>query len=512
MGRTRSSLINIIVALIGQLIGLIVSFIARIYFIRVLGAEYLGINALFTNILTMLSLVELGIGPAIIFSLYKPLAEKNTTKVLALMKFYQKVYSIVGIIIGVLGLCIIPFLPYIIKDISINNELNFAFSLFVINAATTYFLSYKRNLIIADQYRYIATIYRYSFFTILNVLQISFLLITDSYIVFLFIQVLLTILENVFVSRHADKMYPFLRYKKSEKVDRKTLGEIIKNTKALVLHKIGGIVVSSTDNIIISVYVGILWVGLYSNYQLMINALNTIIGQFFSAITASVGNLGANESNNKSFSVFQNIFFFNFWIFGVCSICLLFLANPFIEIWLGNKFILEIEIIFILIINFFVNGMRKTSLTFTDAFGLYWYSRYKPIFEAIINLVLSLALVSKFGLVGVFFATLISTLTTCFWVEPKVLYKYGFNKPLNLYFKKYLVYTLAVMFGGIVTYVILLLIEGEDIIAFFWKTSICFITPNIVFLIIFHRTKEFKYFYNLIKPIIKMMKIKVFKS
>ncbi|PIC99896.1 lipopolysaccharide biosynthesis protein [Sporosarcina sp. P29] len=500
MGRTKSSVINISVALSGQLIGLIVSFIARIYFIRVLGPEYLGINALFTNILSILSLVELGVGPAIIFSLYKPLADKNTKKVLSLMKFYQKVYIIIGIVIAVLGLCMIPLLPHIINDVSISKELNFAFSLFVINAAATYFFSYKRNLIIADQYRYIATIYRYSFFTILNILQVIFLIITGSYIVFLILQITLTVIENIFVSRHANKMYPFLSQKKYEKIDKATLTEIKKNTKALVLHKVGGIVVTSTDNIIISIYVGIVWVGLYSNYQLMINALNTIIGQFFSAITASVGNLGAKEGATKSFLVFQNIFFFNFWIFGFSSISLLFLANPFIEIWLGSKFILEINIILILIINFFVNGMRRTSLTFTDAFGLYWYSRYKPIFEAIINLVVSLLLASKFGLVGIFFATLVSTLSTCFWVEPKVLFKYGFNKPLKIYFKKYFIYTLAVILAGMITYEFISLIKGDSMLAFFYKSLICFIIPNFVFLILFYQTKEFKYFYNLIKP------------
>ena len=158
MARTKNSIINISVALIGQLLGLIVSFIARIFFIRILGAEYLGVNGLFTNILTILSLVELGIGPAIIFSLYKPLAEKNIKKVKALMKFYQKVYVIIGIIIIILGIGIIPLLPYLVKDTPNIPNLNYVFLLFVFNTAISYFYSYKRNLIIADQFRYIATI------------------------------------------------------------------------------------------------------------------------------------------------------------------------------------------------------------------------------------------------------------------------------------------------------------------------------------------------------------------
>ena len=402
MARTKNSIINISVALIGQLLGLIVSFIARIFFIRILGAEYLGVNGLFTNILTILSLVELGIGPAIIFSLYKPLAENNIKKVKALMKFYQKVYVIIGIIIIILGIGIIPLLPYLVKDTPDIPNLNYVFLLFVFNTAISYFYSYKRNLIIADEFRYIATIYRYSFFIILNIFQIIFLYITGSYMLFLITQIVFTLLENIAASRRADKMYPFLKQKGYEKIDRDTVQEIKKNTKAMVLHKIGGIVVTSTDNILIAANVGILWVGLYSNYQLIINALNTIIGQFFTAITASVGNLGAKESKNKSLLVFQNLFFFNFWIYGLSAICLYFLVNPFIEVWVGKEFFLGIDIVLILVINYYINGMRQSVLTFTDAFGLYWYSRYKPIFEAIINLIVSLALAPKFGMVVYF--------------------------------------------------------------------------------------------------------------
>ena len=306
-------------------------------FIRILGAEYLGINGLFTNIVTMLSLVELGIGPAIIFSLYKPLAENDIKKVQALMQLYKKAYTIIGFIVAVLGICITPFLHYFIKELPDISNITLIYVLFVINSAISYFFAYKRNLIIADQRRYVDMLYRYSFFSILNIMQIVFLYITGSYIIFLILQIISTLLENIVVARRADKMYPLLKQRKHEKLDLETVQEIKKNTGAMVLHKIGDIALNATDNIVISAKVGIIWVGLYSNYLLIITALNIMIGQFFTSITASIGNFGITEGKEKVILIFQKVLFANFWMYGLSGICLYYLFNPFIDLWLGEN-------------------------------------------------------------------------------------------------------------------------------------------------------------------------------
>ena len=499
MSRTYNSLRNTKYALIGQILGLLVSFFARIIFIRILGKEYLGINGLFTNILTMLSLVELGIGPAIVFSLYKPLAENDTKKIKALMQLYKKSYIIIGIIIAILGILITPFLDYLIKDKPDVSNLNLIFLMFVANTSISYFFAYKRNLIIADQHRYIATIYRYGFFVVLNVFQIIFLYLTKNYFVFLFIQIANTFLENVAVSKHADKMYPYLKEKSQEKLDSETVDQIKKNTAAMVLHKIGTIVVSSTDNIIISAKVGITWVGLYSNYYLIINALNTIITQFFTAITASIGNLGVTESKEKSEYIFECINFIGFWIYGFCTIALYQLFNPFIEIWLGKDLLMSMDVIAILAFNFFITGMRKSVLTFRDAFGLFWYDRYKPIFESVINLVVSLILAKPLGITGVFIGTAVSTLTTCLWVEPYVLYKYGFDTCSISYFLRYIYYTFIMIIAAIPTNLLCNLLPGSGLTAFILKLFICLIIPNIIFLLVFYKTKEYKYLFSMVK-------------
>lgn len=502
MVRTKKALVNIIVALIGQVLGLLVSFIARIYFVKFLGAEYLGLNGLFTNIITILSLVELGIGPAIIYSLYKPLAENNIKKVKSLMHLYKKAYRIIGIIILIIGLLIIPILPLIAAGETNVPWLKFIFLLFVINSSISYFYSYKRNLIIADQYRYIATIYRYSFFILLNVLQIAILILTQNYIFFLIVMILCTFLENVFVARKADHMYPFLKEHNSQKLDKESIQEIKKNTSALIFHKVGGIIVNSTDNIIISMNLGVIWVGLYSNYQLIITALNTMIGQIFTAVTASIGNLVAIESKKKTLFMFQVIFFSNFWIYGLAVICLFQLINPFVEFWLGNKMLISMDVVFFILINFYLQGMRKTVLTFREASGLYWNDRYKPLFEVTINLIVSIILVPIYGISGVMIGTIVSTLATCFWIEPYVLYKHGFKSPLKPFFIKYTYYFFVVVVAGVITHEIASLISEESLIAFLYKAIVSILVPNAVFFLFFYRTKEFQYWINLMRSIL----------
>lgn len=506
MSRSSNSIKNITYALIGQSIGLIVSFFSRLVFIRCLGTEYLGLNGLFTNILTVLSLAELGVGEAITFSLYKPLSTKNSEKCLMLMSFYKKVYIIIGIIILLVGVSITPFLNFFISDIPDIPNISIIYILFVINSAASYMFSYKRNLIIADQKRYIATIYRYSFYSALNILQIIVLLLTNNYILFLSLQILNTIIENLLISVKANRMYPFLNSNKKIPLDTESKTQIIKNTKAMMMHKIGGIVVSSTDNIIISKFINLVTVGLYSNYYLIINALNTIIGQFFSSILASVGHLFATESKEKCYSVFNRVYFLNYCIYSTSSICLLVLFNSFIELWLGKNYILTPQVVLILVINFYVTGMRKSAITFKEAAGLFYNDRWKSILEAIINLFFSIILVQYFGLLGVFIGTFISSVTVCVWIEPFVLYKNGFDKSLKEYFKKYFCYCFATIISAIVSVLLFSLIDkiGIDLLLAFLIKAILAILLSFMFIVLFFsRTSEFSYYLNNASTLIK---------
>ena len=508
MSRTRNSVKNLSYALIGQGIGFIISFIARIFFIQILGREYLGLNGLFTNVLTILSLAELGVGEAITYSLYKPLAMKDTRKCTMLMQVYKKVYNIIGLAILIIGISLTPLLPYIIKNMPDIPLINLIYILFVINTAVSYFFSYKRNLIIADQKRYIATFYRYVAHAVFTFLEIVYLVLFKNYIGYLIIMILATLADNIMVSRKANKLYKFLNSKEEIPLDEESKKSIIKNTKAMMMHKVGGVVVNSTDNILLSMFVSLDSVGLYSNYFFVTNALNSVTTHVFNSLTASVGNLFATSDSKNAYRVFKDVYFLNYFMYSFIAVSLLCLFNPFIELWVGSDYLFSFDIVCIIVINFYITGMRKSVLTFREASGLFYKDRWKSVFEAVINLVTSIILAIYLGTFGVFLGTLISSVTVCVWVEPLVLYKYGFKEKLREYFKLYFMYLLIVIVECFITYYLCSFITLGRFVSLIIKGIICLLIPNIINIILFRNTKEYQYFKGLIKKILSKLKRK----
>lgn len=510
VSRTESSIKNFMTAMVGQFFGIVISFFARIVFLRYLNEEYLGLNGLFTNILTIFSLVELGVGPAMNFSLYKPLAEHDIKRVKSLMALYRKAYILIGCAIAAIGLLFTPFYILLMDEVPDIPRLTLIYWLFTANTVISYFYSYKRALIICDEKRYIANIYRYGFYFALNAAQIVILVLTHDYILFLVLQVLFTFAENVAVSRKADRLYPYLRDKKTEPLPAESIADIHKNIGAMLFHKIGSMVVMSTDNLILSRFVGLAAVGLYSNYYLITNALNTIITQVFNSVTASIGNLNASEAaedRNKLERTFERLFFMNFWIYGFCSCCLWVLFNPFISLWLGDALLFDTFTVLVIVVNFYLTGMRKVAQPFRDATGAFYYDRYKPLVESVINIVASIWLVRHLGTAGVFLGTIISTLTTCIWVEPYVLYKYVFRKGAVGYAASFLLYTFVSVFACVVTaYAANILHFGSVYVDFAWKVLICAFVPNSVFLLCFFRTAHFLYFFKLISSLLRRLR------
>lgn len=501
--RTKNTIKNTAYALGGQLFGIILSFVSRTVFINVLGANYLGINGLFNNILSMLSLAELGVGSAIIYSLYKPLAVKDESKIKALMGLYATAYRIIGCTVALLGIILVPFLDYLIKDNPNLPHLTVIYLMFLSNSVITYFFAYKRSIIMADQKNYINTINQVRFNFIQNIIQIIILVLTQNYFLYLSVQIICSFSSNLLISKVADKMYPYLKNGKKEYLNNETKKSVFKNIGAMMSHKIGGVVVNSTDNILISKFVGVYWVGIYSNYIMIIIMINGVLNQAFTAVTASLGNLNAIESNEKSNDVFNTLFFVNFWIYGFCSISLFILFNPFINVWLGDKYIMDKSIVIMIVINFFVMGMRQTVIAYNNTLGLFWNDRFKPWFEAIINLVASIILLRKFGIVGVFAGTFISTMTTSFWVEPYILYKHGFKKSLSIYFGKYATYTLITIFTALITNLICSAVTTYTLLSLISRGIICLIVPNAIFILLYYKTNEFKYLQGIINGLVK---------
>lgn len=506
MARTQNTIRNVLAAMMGQLGGVLVNLLARVFFLHYLNQTYLGLNGLFTNVLTMLSLVELGVGPAMAYSLYKPLADGDTERIKSHMAFYKKAYVTIGLVIAALGLAFLPFYTVFMDEVPDIPHLNIIYLLFVANTVVSYFYSYKRSLIVCDQKKYIETAVHYGAYFILNVVQIIFLAITKSYVLFLVLQVISTWAENFLLARKADKLYPFLKDKDVKPMAKEDSQVIFRNVAAMSMHKIGAVVVNSTDNILISKLIGLATAGLYANYYTIIHPLQTITNQIFESIVASVGNLSATVKGGdvgRLKETFNDVFFLAFWIFTFCAACLYNLLPPFIEfLWLRNKgWLLDNGTLIVLVINFYLYGMRRPVLTFRDASGAFWNDRFKPIFESIINLLASIVLAHRFGLMGIFLGTLVSTVTTSLWVEPLVLYRNVFFMPLRDYFLRFAGYTaVGVVICAVTTWLCKLV--GYSLLSLIPRAVICVLVPNLLLILVFHRTKEFQYFGRLGKELL----------
>ena len=502
MSRTSNSLRNIRYVTVFRLAAVLVSFLARRAFITVLSDVYLGLNGTFSNILSMLSLAELGVGTAITYSMYKPLADGDSEQMLSLMDLYRRYYRIIGIVIAVVGASLAPFLQYLIHDHAALNvpHIQLIYLLFVFDTAVSYFFVYKQSIITADQKQYIITLYQNVILICVTVAQIIFLLLTKNYFVFLAIKIIGTITTNLLLARKADALYPYLRKKEVQPLPGEVRTTISKNIRATLMHRIGSVVVFETDNFLIMFFIGAIAVGYYSNYLLITQGLLTLYTLVFRSLTASVGNLCAAEDKTHAHNVFLKLDFFTHWLFGFSAICLFSLLNHFIgSIWLTENYLFPISMVLIISANFFVTGMRQGVLTFRDAMGLYWHDRYKPVAESLINLGVSIALVKPLGIVGIFIGTFVSTITTCFWIEPYILYKHGFHLQMKTYFVRYGIHAVVTAVLGFATWSLCSLLPSAGLLPFLGKLMICAIIPNAGYWLVYGRTEEFRYAENLLR-------------
>lgn len=500
--RTTNVIRNTIVGVGCQIFTSILMFVCRTYFIKVLGAAYLGVNGLFSNILSMLSLAELGIGPAIVFSMYKPIADNDELHIAKLMNFYKSAYRIVACVVAVIGLALLPFLNHLIKDTGGVENLRLIFILILSNTVISYFCAYKGSMLNADQKSYITVIFRNVFTVIQNIAQIIVLIITGNFILYLIVEIITTFLGNLIQAIYVDKKYPFLVKYKNEKIDKDERKAIMKRVQGMMMYKIGAVVLNGTDNLVLSKFVGLVAVGVYSNYLMIINLVKTYVSFFSSSISASVGNLIAKETKEKRYEVFNAIFLAYFWIYALCFIAFWVLFKPFMIWWLGNDYLLGSATLFIVLLNFYCYGVQECINTFTNATGMFWETRYKPIAECIINLGVSIFFASKIGILGVFIGTLVSYVCS-FWINPVVIYKKQFGKNVIIYFMRFTLYLIIACATSLgLEWLCSQLMPKPDFITIILRGLICVIVPNILFCVIFFKTKEFRYCTGLVKSII----------
>lgn len=504
-GRTGKAIKNSEYAILSKIIETVLVFILRTVFIRCLSTVYLGLNGVFSNVLTVLSLMDLGLGSAIAFSLYKPLADNDRSKIVALMDLYRKLYRNIGIIICVVGLCLTPFLKYIITLPEEVPNIYIIYWLNIGNTAITYFVAYKRTLLIADQRIYVN--YRYNIlfvFTRFFILS-GILIFTHNFILYLAFDILNKFVSNVVISLKVNKMYPYLKEHKCAFLEREEKKNIWKYMRAGILNKIGQTVVTSTDNIVISSFISTITVGLYSNYLLLINGIETFVYALFSNLTSSVGNLAASEEKDikKIESVFNTLQTFNHMVSTVACVGLAALPNFFIELWLGKDYLLPIITIYICIINLYITLNTNSISNFMGARGdMYYINRFRPIIEAVVNLSVSIILVkfTKLGLNGVFLGTLASFLSGRIWMDAHTLYKYWFKENFFLYiidYLKKLIFTVAVSALCIFICNSLRSLLGLNVLTFILMIVVVLVITITLLYLMYRKTESMTYIKNL---------------
>lgn len=503
--RTKNSVRNVLFSEAAYLVVLLLQFANRSIFIRLLPDAYLGLNGLFSNVLAILSLAELGVGAAINYALYKPLKENDIETVRSLMALYRRLYHMTGVIVLAAGALLAPFLGHLIRDLPSDlPEIYQYFVLYLLNAGITYFFAYKRALIICDQKEYIVTIASTLSRVMLLILQMTVLICFKNYTLYLSVMILMSVLENLVVSAAADKLYPFLKNtvsknRKVGKLDPLIGRGIRKNMYALIFQRIGEVIVYATDDLIIAKYVSFASVGLYSNYSMLIQAVQTAVYRFFDAVTASVGNLAVTREKDHVERVLYRILFLDAWMFIFCSVCMLCLLQPFIRIWIGADYLLPRGTMLIIVANFYLEGMRATMVTFKRAVGLFWQSRYKAVAEGLLNLALSIPLAVRFGVAGTLLGTIISTTCVSAIVEPYMLFRHFFHKGFQRYLwqqVRYMVIAIGTAFltGVSCSFVCVYFACADSAPGFGLRLLLCVLVPNLCMGIVFWKDENFVYF------------------
>lgn len=508
--RINNSIKNIYISLISQIVIILLGFLSRKIFIDNLGVEYLGINGLLTNIISMLSLVESGIGLSIVYNLYKPLSENDRPQIIALVQLYKRAYYILAILMFLLGLIMYPLINIFIKGDTNIPYIGIVYSIFILRNIISYLNAHKWSLINADQKGYVLTKTNLYFNIVTTISKILILKITQNYILYLIVDILIFIVQNCINGYIVNKRYEYIKTKKKYSIDKELKQEMKKNVSALFLHNLAGYCVFGTDNLLISAFVGLKAVGLYSNYSMIIEQLKALVSQIINGMGASIGNLIASESKERNYEVFNVIYLINFWIYSVCTIFLYNLLEPFIIWWLGDNYLLNRFVFIMILINFYITGLRQSIQIFKTKAGIFIQDKYVPIIEAIINLGTSLIFVKIFGFAGIFIGTTMSTLCTVFWNSPRLVYREVFSKPVTRYFEKYLFYSaITIITGFMTTFFCNHLVSGVNFIKLIERGIICIVLPNIIYILIFRKSNEFKYILNTINPIILKLKNKV---
>ena len=501
MGRIQHTIKNIVFGYIGNLSSTVLGFILRTVFIMKLDETLLGVNGLYTGVLSMLSMAELGIGTALNFSLYAPVAQKNYDKIKSYMQFYKKAYRVIGLIVAVLGIALVPFLKYFIKspgDYGIQ-ELTIYYLIFLFNTVSTYFVSYKYSLVNAEQKNYIQTNILTVTKLATTILQLIVLVATSNFLLYLLTAATVELVQKIWANNYLNKRYPYLLDKDVIPLGKEETKEIWDKTKALLCLKIGDIARLQTDSIIISSFIEVAIVGIVDNYNMVINAIQNFVLVIFNSAISSFGNLIATESKQKQYELFKVYRFVANWIYGLSAIGFYVLLTPLIvDLWLGEKWLLGANIVALIVIDYYFKGDRVVMMNFRTAAGVFEQDKFLPLIQGGVNLVISIVLVQKIGLIGVYIGTVISGLIANV-SRPPIVYRVCFDRKSKEYFidtAKYMLVMAAIL--AVVLPVSGVLLKEVTLISFVLTGVMIVVVYNVIFLLAFCKTGEFRYMYDMV--------------
>ncbi len=508
--RLNKSMKNTVIGVMGTLLNLLFQFIARSIFIKILGEAYNGVNGLFSSILTILNLAELGFGSAIAFSLYKPLYNNDQKLVTAYMNYFAKVYRIIALIVTIAGIICIPFLPYLINEDLTElpfklNQLRIYFIFYLANTVSSYLLAYKRTVITADQRSYIVSISDNMSNVIMSIVQIVLLLVFKNFYVFLTAMLARTILNNIVLTFIANKRYPYLSEFKKVELSKEQKKNLFSNINALMLHKIGGVAIFGTISLVISARVGVVSAGIYSNYATIISGVTLLGTIVFDSILASVGNLCVEATDDEKYRIFKRIDFMGKWFAIFCMVCYVNLFNTFINnIWIRSDgaHTFEFAVVVAISLSSYVNFSRKSVLMFRDAMGLFKRDWYKPLIEAGLGIALAIGLSYVWGIFGIILGYTLASIFIAIPIESYVLFKYGLNKGNGMFYTfKQFIRAIFALLLSIGTYYLCNLFNVEGFSDFIVRLIVSFIVSISVTFLLSIRDDNLKYYFRLVKRI-----------
>lgn len=498
--RTWRSIKNIAANVGYQVFFLLINFLSRTVFVHVLGAGYLGISSLFSNILTVLSLAELGIGTSMTYCLYDPLSKNDTIRLAQLVQYFKKIYQRIAVIILISGMALIPFLGYVIQlDQKIQYIRSF-YVLYLVDTVFSYLCVYKTLILTADQKDYVLKGLRMMIELSRSVIQMLIIIVWKSYFFYIIIQIIGSLITNLVSAICVDRRYPYINDEQVQ-IQEDEKKSIWSNVRSMFSYKIGGVILNNTDQLLISILVNTETVGLYSNYYLPIRSVMGVTSVVFIAVQASIGNLVVEKDQDHQYEIFNMLDICSFCLYGVCFVCFCVLLQDFIILWLGREYLLSDTLVYVIASTYYLTGILYPIWCYRETIGLFHHTKNVMLYASALNLIFSVLLGKQYGIEGILAATVIARIMTNIWFEPYKLFTIYFRRSvISYYIRKIMQVVLLVVLTILLKHIVKMVEISDKYVCFLFRCMICFGGSSIVVFLSVFKNESFK---KIVKNIVR---------